>query len=349
MVKWKKGLAKYLALSLVFTLTVLATGCGQQETQESKETGGTGSLQTVEIPCLDGALCGAPLYVAKEKGFFEEEGIDAKLIAADAETRKLGLNNGTYPIVNGDFQFFQSIEQGVSTKVVDGLHNGCIKILVRPDSKVTEPADLKGKKIGVDEVGGPPHQVASMWLEQGGVSAQASAGDVVFLPYTDGNLELEALYSGDVDAVAIWDPLASAAEKAGKAKVICDIASDSIFAGRYCCFLYASNKVLEENPAQVSALIRAIHKAEDWINKNPEETVNLVIKGNYSQVEDKELAVQLIKEYVYPTEEERKTGDRSTEENVKYFAGQLHQIGYLTEDAEEFTKKAFEQIDVNAK
>lgn len=251
--------------------------------------------------------------------------------------------------MNGDFQFFQSIEQGVSTKVVDGLHNGCIKILVRSDSDITTPSDLKGKKIGVDEVGGPPHQVASMWLEQGGVSAQASDGEIVFLPYTDGNLELEALYSGDVDAVAIWDPLASAAEKAGNAKVICDIASDSIFKGKYCCFLYASNKALEEKPTQVAALLRAIHKAEDWINEHPEETVDLVIEGKYSQVEDKELAVQLIKDYVYPTEEERKTGDRSTEENVRYFAEQLHNIGYLTEDAEEFTKKAFAQIDFDQK
>lgn len=340
--KKKKLCMRYVALVLVFSLIGLSSGCGKQ----SEETTGNGkTLETVEIPCLDGALCGAPLYVAKEKGFFEEEGIDAKLIAADAETRKLGLNNGKYPIVNGDFQFFQSIEQGVSTKVVDGLHNGCIKILVRPDSGIKEPADLKGKKVGIDEVGGPPHQVASMWLEQGGVSAQASDGEITFLPYSDGNLELEALYSGDVDAISIWDPLASAAEKAGRAKVICDIASDSIFKGKYCCFLYASTKVLDENPSKVTAMIRAIHKAEDWINKHPEETVNLVTKGNYSQVEDKELAVQLIKDYVYPTEEERKSGERSVEENVKYFAEQLHNIGYLTEDAETFTKNAYKKLE----
>lgn len=69
--------------------------------------------------------------MAKEKGFFAEEGIDAKLIAADGETRKLGLSKGTYALTNSDFQFFQAIENGVDIKIVDGIHIGCIKVLVK--------------------------------------------------------------------------------------------------------------------------------------------------------------------------------------------------------------------------
>ncbi|MDR1509445.1 MAG: ABC transporter substrate-binding protein, partial [Synergistaceae bacterium] len=81
----------------------------------------------IDIPGKDGALCGAPIYIAYEKGFFAEEGFDVTLISASTETRKIGLNNGTIPIVNGDFQFFPSIENDIKVKVVDGLHNGCIK------------------------------------------------------------------------------------------------------------------------------------------------------------------------------------------------------------------------------
>ena len=61
--------------------------------------------------------------MAKEKGFFAEEGIDAKLIAADGETRKLGLSKGTYALTNSDFQFFQAIENGVDIKIVDGIQD----------------------------------------------------------------------------------------------------------------------------------------------------------------------------------------------------------------------------------
>ena len=48
--------------------------------------------------------------MAKEKGFFAEEGIDAKLIAADGETRKLGLSKGTYALTNSDFQFSRRLK-----------------------------------------------------------------------------------------------------------------------------------------------------------------------------------------------------------------------------------------------
>ena len=52
----------------------------------------------------------APLFIAKENGYFADEGFDVNLISTDFEARKIGLNNGSIPIVNGDFQFFPSID-----------------------------------------------------------------------------------------------------------------------------------------------------------------------------------------------------------------------------------------------
>ncbi len=301
----------------------------------------------VDIPALDGALCGAPIYIAYENGYFAEEGLDANLIAADTETRKIGLNNGTIPMVNGDFQFFPSAEEGVKVKVVDGLHNGCIKFVVLPDSDIDTAEELKGKKIGVDEIGGTPHQVASVWLEQAGISALQQDGEVEFLPFSDGNLELEALYNGDIDVAAMWDPLGSVAEKAGKVKTIFDLRTDPAFAGKYCCFLYASEKVLEEDPEEVAALLRACRKAQDWISKNPEEAVDIIINGKYAQIEDKDLAVELIESYEFPTTEDREAGKQDVEADVKYFAEQLYDIGYLKSDPAEFADDIYEDVDVD--
>ena len=99
-------------------------------------------------------------------------------------------------------------------------------------------------------MGGTTFQVASVWLEENGVSAKQENGEATFLPYSDGNLELEALYNGDIDVAAVWDPLGDIAEVSGKAKVLVDISKDEPFAGRYCCFYYASTKVLNENPEE---------------------------------------------------------------------------------------------------
>ena len=342
--KMKKAVIALVALSI---LTGVVAGCGK--TGPAQSTDSEYRFGKIQIPGKDGALCGAPTYVAFEKGFFAEEGFDVELISADFETRKIGLNNGTIPIVNGDFQFFPSIEEGIDVKVVDGFHNGCIKFVVRPDSDITKAEDLKGKKIGVDEIGGTPHQVASVWIENVGISALQKDNEVTFLPYSDGNLELQALYDGDIDVAAMWDPLGSVAEKEGKVKVIFDLSTDPVFAGKYCCFLFASNKLLEKEPEKVAALLRAYRKAQDYISKNPEETIDLIIEGKYSQISDKELAVKLIKSYEYPSTEDREAGVHSIEGDVSYFSKALNDIGYLKTSAEDFTAKYFYDVDTSVK
>ncbi len=300
----------------------------------------------IDIPGKDGALCGAPIYIAFEKGFFAEEGFDVTLISANAETRKIGLNNGIIPIVNGDFQFFPSIENDVKVKVVDGLHNGCIKFLVPKDSPINGVEDLKGLKIGVDEIGGTPHQVASVWLEKHGISAKPEDGEVQFLPFDDGNLEVEALNKGDIDVAALWDPFGSVQEKTGNYKVIFDLSTDPTFAGKYCCFLYASEKLLKDEPEKISALLRAYHKAQNWIAENPEETVQLIIDGKYSAIEDKELAIELVKHYQYPSSNDHEINRQDVGADVLYFATELYNIGYLNTNPDEFVTKAYEKVDL---
>lgn len=339
---WKK----VIAITLLGAISVSMLGCSRQTTG-SNDTKSEYKYGKIDIPGKDGSLCGAPIYIAYEKGFFAEEGFDVNLISADTETRKIGLNNGTIPIVNGDFQFFPSIEEGVNVKVVDGLHNGCIKFVVNPDSDIETVEDLKGKKIGVDEIGGTPHQVASAWLEQAGISALQQDGEVEFLPFSDGNLELEALYNGEIDVAAMWDPLGSVAEKEGKVKVIFDLSTDPAFAGKYCCFLYASEKLLDEKPDEIAALLRAYRKAQDWISKNPEEAVDIIISGKYAQIEDKDLAVQLVQSYEYPSAEDRAAGNHDVASDVEYFVNALYDIGYLKSAPDDFSKQIYAEVNVD--
>ncbi|MDR2648769.1 MAG: ABC transporter substrate-binding protein [Clostridiales bacterium] len=301
----------------------------------------------IQIPGKSGALCGAPVYIAYEQGFFAAEGFDVELIAADTETRKIGLNNGTIPVVNGDFQFFQSIENGVNVSVVEGLHKGCIKFLVKADSDIKTASDLRGKKIAIDEVGGTPHQVAAVWLEKAGISADQAKKEVTFLPFEEGNLEIEALRSGDVDVAALWDPFASIQEKSGEFRVIFDLAEDALFADHYCCFLYASNKWINEKPEQVSALLRAYRAAQDWIANNIDEAVNIIADKKYSSIDDKkEIAAELLEHYQIPHLGDHGTSAYDVSGDVKYFAQQLYDIGYLNTTPDEFVKLAYYNADL---
>ena len=229
-----KFIQTLLSFAAAFTLGFALIACEEEKTEKAAATNEPAfKYGSVEIPVSDGTLCIAPFFVAKEKGFFAKEGVDVKFVSANAETRKIGLNNGTYPITNSDFAFFQSVENGVNIKVVEGFHVGCIHLLVKKGSPIRSAQDLKGKKIAVNAIGATPHQAATLWLEANGVSA---INDVQFLPYADGNLALEALERGQVEAVSLWDPLGSLAATDGRADVLMDLATDPVFAGRYCCF-----------------------------------------------------------------------------------------------------------------
>ena len=343
-------------LSFVLSAVLLASCSVSESKGDSSRSGDSSSASSqkadykygkIDIPGKDGALCGAPIYIAYENGYFAEEGFDVNLISADFETRKIGLNNGSIPIVNGDFQFFPSIENGIDVKVVDGLHEGCIKFAVKPDSDIKTVQDLKGKKIGVDEIGGTPHQVASLWLENAGISADASKGEVTFLPYSDGNLEFEALAKGEIDVAALWDPLGSIHEKAGDVRILFDLGTDPYFKDRFCCFLYASTKVLNEKPDEIAALLRAYRKAQEWIYENPEKSVDIIVEKKYASIEDKELAVKLVKSYGYPSADKHNDNwDSRVESDVKYFEDGLSKIGYLKSDPDDFAKKIYQKVDV---
>ena len=188
--------------------------------------------------------------------------------------------------------------------MIAGLHEGCIKLNVLPESDIHSAADLKGKKIAVDEIGGTTYQAALLWLAQGGLSLN----DVTFLPYSDSNLELQALYSGQIDVAALWDPQAAQSIKAGKSRAILDIAEDEPFKGHYCCYLYASTKLINEQPELIAAELRAYRKAQNWIHEHPEETVEIVTAKQYVLIEDHELALELIKGYEYPSTEKYADG-----------------------------------------
>ena len=338
-----KFIQTLLSFAAVFTLGFALTACEEEKTEKNAATNEPAfKYGSVEIPVSDGTLCIAPFFVAKEKGFFAKEGVDVKFVSANAETRKIGLNNGTYPITNSDFAFFQSVENGVNIKVVEGFHVGCIHLLVKKGSPIRSAQDLKGKKIAVNAIGATPHQAATLWLEANGVSA---INDVQFLPYADGNLALEALERGQVEAVSLWDPLGSLAAVDGRADVLMDLATDPVFAGRYCCFYYVSGILLEKEPEKIKALLRALEQAHTWISEHPEETVELMQAGKHSAIEDKEFATALIKSYEYQSPEQKIKSGRNLKADLHYFADLLHKVGYLQLNADEFTEKIYREVD----
>jgi NitT/TauT family transport system substrate-binding protein len=281
----------------------------------------------IEIQGLSGAACVAPSYIAKEKGFFEAEGIDVTLVAGDFETNKVGLATGKFPVANGDFGFFPAAHSGLDIKLIAGLHQGCIQVLSPPGSNIKTGKDLAGKRIGVDEIGGSPMAVTSVLLANNGIDPQKG---VTWVPFPRDILPTIADNGKEVDAVALWDPWGPLAVKRGY-NLICDIAVDSLFAGKYCCFIFASGKVLRENPELIKALLRAYQKASEWIAANPEETASIVTEKGYVANKDTALIKQLILSYKYHSKHDH-TVKAQTKNDALYFSRELKKTGFLPAD-----------------
>jgi NitT/TauT family transport system substrate-binding protein len=304
----------FLALTALFLLSV-----------SSVFAGGKGAKYDI---AYGGSTCGSPISIASLNGYYAEEGLDVTLVSgASFEVIRSALASGKMPINNGDFQYFPSVQEGLDVKLIAGLHEGCIKILVPNDSPVRTLADLKGKRIAVDEIGGTPMAVASVALGSVGLDPKK---DAVWLPFP-GDQEIQAVDRGQADVVAAWDPIATIAEQTGNYRTILDIATHPLFAGRNCCFLFASGKLVKENPGVVAGVLRAINKAIEYEGKDPVAAANKLVDNKKVATDDKALVAKLLASFNYKDHYTQAANAKAKDDAV-YFAQKLTEIGYLPAD-----------------
>ena len=330
-----------IKIQTMLVLSVIFSACHQKA---HKIEGATVEfpLGKIEIQALSGGACGAPGYIAKEKGFFAAEGLDVTLVSGTFETNKTGLASGKFPVAIGDFQFYPSIHEGLKIKLIAGLHQGCIKLVVPPGSKIKDAKDLAGKNIGVDEIGGTPMAITSVYLANNGINAKTG---VNWLAYPVELLQSVA-EKGQVDAVALWDPFGTLAEKKGY-RVLCDIGKHPLFAGKYCCCLYASTKQLEEYPERIKAILRAYNKASEWIALHPEETAKIMIAKKYVSSNDPALIAELIKSYQYHAHHNAGVRHKAKDDAL-YFTKELIKTGFLPKDldADKFVDNLYFDLQI---
>jgi NitT/TauT family transport system substrate-binding protein len=313
-----KCVLAFFAAAVLLSPTVFASGSRQSNKYPNGE---------YEIS-YGGSTCASPIVIAALKGFYEEEGVKITLVSGSTfEADRSALAAGKIPVINGDFQYFPAVHNGIDVKLIGALHEGCIKIIVPVDSPIKTVADLRGKAVAVDEIGGTPMSVTSVAVGAVGINPQT---EITWKPFPS-DQEVQALENGEVDALAAWDPHATIAELTGKYRVILDISTDPLFAGKACCFIFGSGKLVRENPAAVAAVLRAIHKAVAWIGEHPAETAQLLISEKKIATDDVALVTRLLRDYHYDQHHGTANNARA-KDDATYFANELTKIGYLPAD-----------------
>lgn len=169
----------------------------------------------------------APLFLAQERGFFKDEGLTVEfkwfaaaqpiavaVAAREVDVGATGLTAGLYNLFGGGVKMYIVADKG---REAPGFHlNGFIVRKALYDGGVRGLKELKGKKIGLTQVGSTFHYQLGKLLEAEGLSLK----DVEVAPLRTMTGVLEAMQGGGIDAAILPQPFPGTAETKGVGKVL---------------------------------------------------------------------------------------------------------------------------------
>ncbi len=257
--KMRMSILRLAALLAVFALTV--TACGSDA--ESIASGEGGDPETTEltlglIPIADVA----PVFIAIERGFFEEEGLTVTTeFAAGGAAAIPALQAGDIDLAFGGYpSTFKAIEAGVPLVITQEAVRGAdlfAGFYALPDSGIETAADLAGKTVAVNTLSNIVQMALEIELQENGL--ELSDVTLVEIGFPD---QVAALETGAVDAISVVEPFGTIARNSLDAKLVGDM-----FQGPLEGFPIAGWQVtqdfLDANPNTVAAFNRAFQKATD--------------------------------------------------------------------------------------
>jgi len=315
--------------------TLLLAGCRKNE-QGATVSAADNGLTKIRVGYI-GLTCEAPIYVAVEKGFFKEEGLEVTLVKCDWANYKDVMALGGYDITHHLVMYFlKPIEQGLDVKFTGGIHRGCLRVQAAVNGKVNSVEDLRGKRIGIPGMGTPPFIFANRVLSAHGIDPSK---EITWIVFPAGELGL-AVDKGEVDAVADSEPIGTMLVAEGKVKNIADQANDAPYKDEYCCEVIVSGKFLAANPKAAAGATRALLKAAKWVQTNPAAAARLSVEKKYlaSNPELNSVAISHLN-YIPSVS--------LAEASVKSAAVAMKKAGMLspTTDADELARRAFVHLD----
>ena len=228
----------------------------------------------------------APMFIAFEKGYFAEEGLNVTLEA---------LPGGSDMVVHtstGEFDagiggigpaYWNAEAQGLPVTIIAPGHMEgspvATPLMISKEAcesgAITRVSDLEGKKVAVNAPG-----ATELWLD----TALRTDGltiediDLQYMPFPDA---VAALDSGAIDASMVGEPLATQAENDG---IAVRLAPDFDVQDYQVTAIFASDAFLSENPGAATGLVAAYLRASRDLAENFNDPINLAIIEKYTSV-----------------------------------------------------------------
>lgn len=235
----------------------------------------------------------APQYVALEKGYFSDEGLEVDLqttwggdttmtalLSGGADIALVGSETSIYVYAQDSKDYAVNFAQLTKT---DGTF-----LVSKEDNPDFSWEEIKGEKFLGQRVGGMPQMVGEYVLKQHGID-----------PHQD--LELNqsidfanipgAFQSGDYQYVQLFEPTASIFEQQGQGHIVASFGEESGTVP-YTVFM-TKQSYLEDNEENIKKFTRAIYRAQQWVNDSSAQEIAEVIEPYFEDTDIEMLAASI--------------------------------------------------------
>lgn len=248
-------------------------------------------LKKVSVAEVAHSIFYAPMYAAKDLGYFEDEGLDIEL------TLTAGADKVTAAVLSGDVNVgfcgseatIYLYNQGVEDYLVTfaGLTKKDGSFLVsRKKYENFKLDDLKGSTIIGGRQGGMPEMTLEWALKQNGIDPKKD----VFIDTSIAFAAMSgAFIGGQGDFVALFEPTALKVEQAGYGYVVASVGE---YGGTvpYTAF-NAKKSYIEDNPEVIEGFTNAIQKGLDYVHNHTSEEIAKVILADFPDTSLNDLTI----------------------------------------------------------
>ena len=262
-------------LSLVLSGVLLLAGCGSKEESAVKVT-----LNEVAH-----SVFYAPQYVALEKGYFAEEGLDLELVNG------YGADKTMTAVLSGEADIgFMGAEASIYT-YLEGAEDPVVNfaqltqragnfLVSRQPMENFQWSDLKGQEILGGRKGGMPQMVFEYILKKNGLDP---AKDMNIDQSIDFGSTAAAFSGGLGDFTVEFEPSATLLEQQGDGYVVASLGVDSGYVP-YTAYS-AKSSYLTENPDSIQKFTNAMQKGMNYVNSHTPEEIAQVIAPQFEETD----------------------------------------------------------------
>lgn len=225
----------------------------------------------------------APMWIAKEAGFFKKEGLEVKVVfIPSGPTGTAATLAGQVDVgIIGGFAPIRAILGGAKDLVIIGQSKNAIVGAIVGKKDIASVQELKGKRLGIDRIGSNPDMFSQAALSHFQIDPLR---DLQYIQLGNIGQGIPALKAGVIDALTTNPPDDLVAQRLGF-KIILDITAMKIpFAATV---LISSRNTVAHKQPELTKFMHAYAEAVHYLLTNREGAGQVIAK--YTKVQDREV------------------------------------------------------------